>query len=84
MALPGPLKRFAELVKRRFNPDEPISKRPGKIDHFAAISVTGAILLNSTHSQRTEMPGLIALRVDMIIVATYYNEIYHPEIRIDR
>ena len=66
----GAFESFAELVKRRFSPDDAESNLPAREIDIARFQELAAILIKSTHQQRTEMPGLIPLRVDMIIVAT--------------
>jgi exopolyphosphatase/guanosine-5'-triphosphate,3'-diphosphate pyrophosphatase len=66
----GAFESFAEMVKRRFSPDEADSNLPGKEIDLARFQELAALLIRSTHQQRSEMPGLIPLRVDMIIVAT--------------
>ena len=70
----GAFESFAELVKRRINPNEARTGFPSteiKLDSFQKLA---AILLKSTHLERTQMPGLIPLRVDMIIVATILSQ----------
>ena len=70
----GAFETFAELISRRFH-----SSRVMKIGHAKEISLeefreVAAILRTSTHDQRAQMPGLIALRVDMIVIATILTE----------
>jgi exopolyphosphatase/guanosine-5'-triphosphate,3'-diphosphate pyrophosphatase len=70
----GAFETFEELENRRFHPGKAPASGPAKeidLQHFAEIA---AILRNSTHNQRADMPGLIALRVDMIVVATVLTE----------
>ena len=68
----GAFETFEELVSRRFLPlkSKSTSSAPAKtinLDHFNKIE---ASLLKSTHKERSEMSGLIELRVDMIVIAT--------------
>ena len=68
----GAFETFAELVKRKFNvPDKDLPSRETNLEYFHQIA---NILLKSTHKERSEMPGLIALRVDMIVVSTIITE----------
>ena len=66
----GAFETFEELVRRRFHSEEKEKNLPARqinLDHF---NVIASLLLQSTHEERSEMPGLVALRVDMIVVAT--------------
>jgi len=70
----GAFETFAELVKRRFNLEKQQSSSPSteiKLEHFHEIA---SFLLQSTHDERSRMPGLISLRVDMIVVATIITQ----------
>ena len=70
----GAFETFAELVKRKFNPRKQkssLSSTDIKLEHFHEIA---SLLLRSTHEERSQMPGLIALRVDMIVVATIITQ----------
>lgn len=66
----GAFESFAELIKRRFNPNEPETNLPATKIDLKQFHELAAVLLSSTHEERSKMPGLIPLRVDMIIVAT--------------
>jgi exopolyphosphatase/guanosine-5'-triphosphate,3'-diphosphate pyrophosphatase len=66
----GAFESFAELTARNFNPEQLELNTPSKeigLDDFQRLA---NMLLASTHLQRSEMEGLIPLRVDMIVVAT--------------
>ena len=79
----GAFETFEELERRRFHPGEPVVSGPVKVinlQHFAEID---SILRRSTHSQRTDMPGLIALRVDMIVVAAVLTEYIIRSLKIE-
>jgi exopolyphosphatase / guanosine-5'-triphosphate,3'-diphosphate pyrophosphatase len=78
----GAFETFAELVKRKFNPEEAERSRPSKEINTDQFEELGRILLASTHQQRSEMPGLIPLRVDMIIVATIITNYLISKLRI--
>ena len=70
----GAFETFAELISRRFESGKLIGSGPSKeirLDHFREVA---AILRASTHEQRTQMPGLIELRVDMIVIATILTD----------
>lgn len=70
----GAFETFAELVRRKFIQAEQKNRLPStdiKLEHFQEIA---SILLHSTHDERSQMPGLIPLRVDMIIVATVITQ----------
>ncbi|MFC3559577.1 Ppx/GppA phosphatase family protein [Pedobacter jamesrossensis] len=65
----GAFETFAELIIRKNNQTIDISTtKTYKFDYeeYIAISLK---LINSTHNERASMPGMIALRVDMIVVA---------------
>ncbi|NEU08425.1 exopolyphosphatase [Flavihumibacter sp. R14] len=79
----GAFETFEELESRRFHPGKPIASGPAReinLQHFEEIAT---ILRNSTHSQRADMPGLISLRVDMIVVATILTEYIIRNLKIE-
>jgi len=66
----GAFETFAELVSRKQNQPVAIAQiKTYKFNYDDYIKIAGE-LLNSTHQQRVEMPGIIPLRVDMIVIAT--------------
>ena len=70
----GAFETFAELVKQKFNLEGKESSLPStdiNLEHFHQVA---SILLQSTHEERSKMPGLITLRVDMIVVATIITQ----------
>ncbi|WP_316738231.1 exopolyphosphatase [Pedobacter aquatilis] len=65
----GAFETFAELVFRKNNQNIVIDAlKTYDFDYDDYISTTLKII-NSTHLQRAEMPGIIPLRVDMIVIA---------------
>lgn len=59
-----------ETFSAMLNPSVDINKiSKGEID-FASYRQLAEQLINSTHQERTEMPNLIPLRVDMIVMAS--------------
>lgn len=65
----GAFETFAELIIRKKNQVVDISKaKTYTIDYDEYIATT-LKLINSTHQERAEMPGMIPLRVDMIVIA---------------
>lgn len=70
----GAFETFAELIKKRFNQDENRSSLPFREINLSQFKKIAEVLIRSTHQERVEMPGLIPLRVDMIIVATILTE----------
>lgn len=80
----GAFETFEELVRRRFKLQEPDQDTPAKkikLLHFEEVANN---LLQSTHEQRSKMKGLIALRVDMIVVATIITEYMIRKMDVER
>jgi len=66
----GAFETFAELIiqKRKLNIDINTTKTfEFKFDEYIAITIE---LIAATHKERLNMPGMIPLRVDMIVMAT--------------
>ncbi|GGG95030.1 Ppx/GppA phosphatase family protein [Pedobacter zeae] len=80
----GAFETFAELVTRKHNQNiaiEQIKTYPFNYDDYIDISVK---LINSTHRQRVEMPGIIPLRVDMIVIASLITNYVLGRCQINR
>lgn len=80
----GAFETFAELVTRKHNQNiaiEQIKTYPFNYDDYIDIAVK---LINSTHQQRVEMPGIIPLRVDMIVIATLITNYVLGRCKINR
>jgi len=66
----GAFETFAELIERKHLRQIDLANLKTyqfNFDDYIAISLQ---LLNATHQQRAEMPGMIPLRVDMVVMAT--------------
>ncbi|TDG36315.1 exopolyphosphatase [Pedobacter changchengzhani] len=65
----GAFETFASLIIKKNNSDENIETAISytfEYDDYIKVATT---LINASHNQRHEMPGMIPLRVDMIVVA---------------
>lgn len=65
----GAFETFAELIIRKNNLDVAIDKAKTFEFNYDSYIETAITLLHSTHQQRAAMPGIIPLRVDMIVIA---------------
>ena len=65
----GAFETFAELVIRKHNLNQNVETAKTFAFNFDDYIATSILLLNSTHQQRAAMPGIIPLRVDMIVIA---------------
>ncbi len=65
----GAFSSFRELIKGKFHIAESEFYTSGTEINPAQFKQIAGILVMSTHQQRCKMPGLIALRVDMIVVS---------------
>ncbi|QPH39590.1 Ppx/GppA phosphatase family protein [Pedobacter endophyticus] len=66
----GAFETFAELIERKHLRTIDLANLKTyqfNFDDYIAISLQ---LLNATHQQRAEMPGMIPLRIDMVMMAT--------------
>ncbi|MGM9478579.1 Ppx/GppA phosphatase family protein [Pedobacter sp. GSP4] len=78
----GAFETFLALVTRDTQVDiENIKHFEFNFDDYIATSV---VLINSTHKQRTEMPGIIPLRVDMIVIAALITNYILGRTKINR
>ena len=65
----GAFETFAELIIRKNNQEVDISKVKTYAFNYDEYIATTLKLINSTHQERAEMPGMIPLRIDMIVIA---------------
>ena len=70
----GAFETFAELINRKYDPGENKVTSPARAIDLKHFHETALVLRNSTHQERAQMPGLIALRVDMIVIASILTE----------
>lgn len=80
----GAFDTFAELEVLQYQLNRDLLKETEfdlNIDHFYNIT---DILLKTTHAERTRMPGLAEVRVDMIIVSTILTRYLLKELQIPK
>ncbi|MFW0716701.1 exopolyphosphatase [Pedobacter sp. N23S346] len=80
----GAFETFAELVNSAKNEKidvAAIKSYAFNFDEYIALSIK---LINSTHQQRVEMPGIIPLRVDMIVVAALITNFVLGRLKINQ
>lgn len=65
----GAFETFAELIIRKNNQSIEISNAKTYVFNFDEYIATALKLINSTHQERAQMPGMIPLRIDMIVIA---------------
>lgn len=65
----GAFETFAELIIRKNNQEVDICKVKTYAFNYDEYIATTLKLINSTHQERAEMPGMIPLRIDMIVIA---------------
>ncbi|MBB6239437.1 exopolyphosphatase/guanosine-5'-triphosphate,3'-diphosphate pyrophosphatase [Pedobacter sp. AK013] len=65
----GAFETFAELIIRKNNLKTDINTAKTFAFNFNNYIETSIKLLNATHNERAKMPGMIPLRVDMIVIA---------------
>ena len=83
MGSAGAFETFEELIRRKFYLEakgQDVPAREINLQHFHEIA---SLLLHSSHEERSEMPGLIALRVDMIVVATLLTQYIVETLKIE-
>ncbi|MDB5012599.1 MAG: exopolyphosphatase [Daejeonella sp.] len=70
----GAFETFAEVVTDQFNlPKENLEASEFTFNQ-EQLEIIWNIILQSSHDQRSKMPGIIPLRVDMIVVATILTQ----------
>ncbi|SFA45307.1 exopolyphosphatase / guanosine-5'-triphosphate,3'-diphosphate pyrophosphatase [Pedobacter suwonensis] len=80
----GAFETFAELVSGKHHQNiavEQLKTYLFNYDDYIDISLK---LINSTHQQRVEMPGIIPLRVDMIVIAALITNYVLGRAKINR
>jgi len=80
----GAFETFAELVTGKHHQNiiiEQLKTYQFNYDDYIDIALK---LINSTHQQRVEMPGIIPLRVDMIVMAALITNYVLGRIKINR
>ncbi|QIL40981.1 exopolyphosphatase [Pedobacter sp. HDW13] len=80
----GAFETFAELVTRKHNQAIDIAQIKTFLFNYDDYIETSIKLINSTHQQRAEMPGIIPLRVDMIVIATLITNYVLGRCKINR
>ncbi|WP_025143135.1 exopolyphosphatase [Pedobacter jeongneungensis] len=80
----GAFETFAELIIRKNNLKADINTiKTFEFNFDDYIEITGK-LLNSTHQERSAMPGIIPLRVDMIVIAALITNYVLGRSKINR
>lgn len=80
----GAFETFAELVTGKHHQNitiEQLKTYQFNYDDYIDIALK---LINSTHQQRVEMPGIIPLRVDMIVMAALITNYVLGRVKINR
>ncbi|WP_412467900.1 exopolyphosphatase [Pedobacter sp. KLB.chiD] len=80
----GAFETFAELLTRKHHQNiiiEQLKTYPFNHDDYIEIALK---LINSTHQQRLKMPGIIPLRVDMIVIAALITNYVLGRAKINR
>ncbi|GAA4198414.1 hypothetical protein GCM10022289_07100 [Pedobacter jeongneungensis] len=80
----GAFETFAELMIRKNNLKTDISKAKTFGFSFDDYTEIAGKLLNSTHQERSAMPGIIPLRVDMIVIAALITNYVLGRSKINR
>ncbi|MGN7987027.1 Ppx/GppA phosphatase family protein [Pedobacter sp. 22226] len=80
----GAFETFAELMIRKNNLKTDISKAKTFGFSFDDYIEIAGKLLNSTHQERSAMPGIIPLRVDMIVIAALITNYVLGRSKINR
>lgn len=80
----GAFETFAELMVRKNNLKTDISKAKTFGFSFDDYIEIAGKLLNSTHQERSAMPGIIPLRVDMIVIAALITNYVLGRSKINR
>ncbi len=80
----GAFETFAELIIRKNNLKADISIAKTFAFNFDDYIETSIRLLNATHEERAAMPGMISLRVDMIVIAALITNYVLGRCKINR
>ncbi len=80
----GAFETFAELVCAAKNETIDIDKVISYFFDFDEYIVLSIKLINSTHQQRAEMPGIIPLRIDLIVIAAMITNFVLGRLKINQ
>lgn len=80
----GAFETFAELIINKKQEHTDISKVKTYVFNFDEYIETSIALLNKNHKERAIMPGMIPLRVDMIVMATLITNYVLGRSKINR
>lgn len=80
----GAFETFAELVSAVKNEEIDISTMRSYAFNFDEYIELSIRLVNSTHQQRVEMPGIIPLRVDLIVIAALITNFVLGRLKINQ
>ncbi|WP_175635738.1 Ppx/GppA phosphatase family protein [Pedobacter ghigonis] len=80
----GAFETFAELLTRKHNEAIDIAQIKTYLFNYDDYIEIALRLINSTHQQRVEMPGIIPLRVDMIVIASLITNYVLGRCKINR
>jgi len=80
----GAFETFAELIIRKNNLKVDINTAKTFAFNFDDYISTSIKLLNATHKERAEMPGMIPLRIDMIVIAVLLTNYVLGRCKINR
>lgn len=80
----GAFETFAELIIRKNNQKTDINTAKTFAFNFDDYIATSIKLINATHNERAEMPGMIPIRVDMIVVAALITNYVLGRCKINR
>jgi exopolyphosphatase/guanosine-5'-triphosphate,3'-diphosphate pyrophosphatase len=80
----GAFETFAELIIRKNNLKADIKTAKTFEFNFDDYIATSIKLLNATHKERAELPGMIPLRVDMIVIAALITNYVLGRCKINR
>ena len=80
----GAFETFAELIIRKNNQEVDICKVKTYAFNYDEYIATTLKLINSTHQERAEMPGMIPLRIDMIVIAALITNYVMGRLRLNQ
>jgi len=80
----GAFETFAELVGVKHHQNIAIEQLKTYLFNYDDYIEVALKLINSTHQQRVEMPGIIPLRVDMIVIAALITNYVLGRVKINR
>ncbi|WP_293744468.1 exopolyphosphatase [uncultured Pedobacter sp.] len=80
----GAFETFAELVSGKHHQNITVEQLKTYLFNYDDYIDVSLKLINSTHQQRVEMPGIIPLRVDMIVIAALITNYVLGRAKINR